>query len=543
MNRFWQRHWRLLLVLVAAAIVFGRSVDFPFSMLDDRTFVLHNPLLANPLAQGLLGLLTTPSMGYPHTVTVLSFAVDHRLFGDEPAGYHLVNVLTHLGVVSVLYLLLLRLAVDRRIAAAAVAFFALHPLVTEPVCWVIGRKDLLATGLLLGAMTIAAGGERDARPSRSRLAAVVVATALAMLAKPSTILAPLLLWPFVRAARPAWMRSDALAVVVPTAVAALTIAGLSVFGLKAQGAFVERTRMEMLVDPLRAATLQLNHLFWPRDLLAEYYRVPGDPTVLAMLTTLVAGAAATVYALRRTAPRSIERLAFVLFAIAFLPASGVLPTAHWSADSYFYLPLAFVTLLLATVGPRHWPGLVGLPFLAVALAVLSVSQTRTWSSPSAMFAPVVARYPGEPRPLNRLAFAYGEEGNDGMAARTFIDLENRFPDFAFNRGQRASSFDQMGDHRGADAIYLRCVRERDAECAMRYWVNVLNGKRRPEQSSTELVGAAYELAATQLAQASSPSVLRTVAASLRTKGLELLARRAEADAEAKERATSHVSGF
>jgi hypothetical protein len=175
-----------------------------------------------------------------------------------------------------------------------------------------------------------------------------------------------------------------------------------------------------------------------------------------------------------------------------------------------------------------------MPLVAVALSVLSVAQTRTWSSPSAMFGPVVARYPGEARPLNRLAFAYGEEGNDGAAARTFIEVEDRFPDFPFNRGQRASSFDQVGDRRRADAIYLRCIREKDADCASRFWFNLLNRRRDARDSRTELVGGTYELAAGTLAQASTAPVLRGIAATLRGKGLELLARRAEADAVAKE---------
>lgn len=540
MNAVLRRHWRLLVVILATAIVFGRSVRFPFSMLDDRTFVLHNPLIADPLAQGVVGLLTTPGMGYPHTVTVLSFALDHMLFGSNPAGYHVVNVLTHLAVVVAVYVLLLRVGVARRVAGTAVAFFALHPLVTEPICWVIGRKDLLATGLLVTAFAIAAGGDPATRPRAGRIVAVVVVTVLAMLSKPSTILAPLLLWPFLRTVRPTWTRADAATVVVPVTLAGATIAIVSLFGLKAQGAFVARTRLEMLIDPLRAATLQLQHAFWPRELLAEYYRVPGDPSAWAMAVTAIAVTATVIYARRRTAPGSIERLAFVLFALTYVPSAGLLPTSHWSADSYFYLPLVWLTLLLATVGPRHWPGLVGFPLVAVAFGVLSIWQTNTWSTPSAMFAPVVARYPDEPRPLNRLAFAYGEEGQHVAAARTFVDLDERFPDFPFNRGQRASSYDLLGQRARADALYQRCAREHDADCTVRFWVDVLNGKRDVRTAGTEIVGRTYEEAATRLAEVSSPGALRTIAAALRAKQLETLALRAEDDARAKEPAAGGV---
>ena len=537
-----RRHWRLVLVLALAAYAFGGSVRFGYSLLDDRTFVRSNPLIEAPLGQGLVALLTTPSMGYPHTVTVLSFALDRRLLGPDPAGHHAVNVAIHLAVVTLAYVLLLRLGVRRAIASTAVALLALHPLVTEPVCWVIGRKDLLATALLLGAFLIAAGGPRPARPSLGRLAAVVGVTVLAMLAKPSTILAPLMLWPFVRAVRPDWRWVDALAVVVPAAVVAAVIGSVGLGGLAQQDVFVETTRAELLLNPLRATTLQLQHVFWPRELLADYYPLPGDPPAWAMLLTLAAGIAAVVFAVRRTAPRSVERLAFVLFVLSFLPAAGVLPTAHWSADSYFYLPLVWITLALATIVPRYWPGLVGFPLIAAGLALLSIAQTRTWASPVATIAPVVARYPDEPRALNRLAFAFADERNSVMSSRTFVEIEERFPDFPFNRGQRATSFMNLGDRRRADAVFARCVALNDADCALRFWIDVLNGQRRTHDASAALVGGTYERAAALLARASSPDVLRRIAAALREHGLEALARRAETDAAAKEATTSHGAG-
>ena len=536
-----RRHWRLALVLALTAFTFSQSVQFGYSLLDDRTFVLKNPFVEAPLGQGLLALLTTPSMGYPHTVTVLSFALDRRLFGPDAAGHHAMNIAVHLAVVTLAYLLLLRLGVRRAIAGPSVALLALHPIVTEPVCWVIGRKDLLATGFLLGALLIVTYGERPARPTLGRIAAVVGVTVLAMFAKPSTILAPLVLWPFIRTVRPDWRRADALAVVVPTTVVAATLARVSLAGLQRQDVFVDRTPAERLVDPLRAATNQLQNLFWPHDLLADYYRVPGDPPAWAMALTLVAAIGAVVYAVRRTSPRSLERLALVLFAVTFLPTL-VMATAHWAADSYFYLPLVWVTVALATIAPRHWPGLAGLPLIAAALALLSMVQTRTWASPVATFAPVVARYPDDPRALNRLAFAYGDEQNDLMSSLTFVEIEERFPDYPFNRGQRVTSLLRLGDRRRADALVARCVALNDADCTFRYWVDLLNGQRRPEDASAAMLGGTYERAATQLARASSPRVLRAIAGWLRQKGLEELARRAEADAAAKEATTNAVNG-
>src|SRR5579872_4648919 len=103
------RHWRVAAIVILTAIAFAHVTTFPFSAVDDPSNVVNNPLVADPLAQGVMGLLRTTAMGYPHTVTVLSFAIDRRIFGVAPAGYHAINLLVHLVNIGLLYQLMLQL--------------------------------------------------------------------------------------------------------------------------------------------------------------------------------------------------------------------------------------------------------------------------------------------------------------------------------------------------------------------------------------------------------------------------------------------------
>jgi hypothetical protein len=82
----------------------------------------------------------------------LTLIVDGRLWGADPAGYHLTNLVLHFMCSA----LVMRIAFevlgrDRMKALAAALLFALHPVHAEAVTWVSGRVDMLsALGLLLG---------------------------------------------------------------------------------------------------------------------------------------------------------------------------------------------------------------------------------------------------------------------------------------------------------------------------------------------------------------------------------------------------------
>lgn len=92
-------------------------------------------------------------------VTYLTFHLNYRLGGTEPAGYHWVNLLVHLANVVLLWLVLRLLlarhpqagpeAFRRLLPWAAAGVFALHPIQSEAVNYIYQRSTLLAAFFLL----------------------------------------------------------------------------------------------------------------------------------------------------------------------------------------------------------------------------------------------------------------------------------------------------------------------------------------------------------------------------------------------------------
>lgn len=473
------RHRRFAIVLALTAAALARVVGFPFSIIDDPSNVVNNPLVAAPMSQGILGLLRTPAMGYPHTVTVLSFAVDRQLWGVNPGGYHAVNLLLHLINAALVYALLIRLRIPSTIAWLPAAVFALHPIIVEPAAWVIGRKDLLATGFVLGAMlNLAHGAEETAGPLRDpRWIESALLCVLAIFSKPSAIMAPALIVIFIRAVRPRWPLYQVALGQLPAAAASVFTVLAGVPGLEDQGAIVKPTRVEIVIDVVRAWALQVQHVLWPSNLLAEYERSAfNDPPAIVITLALIVTAAIAFAGWRYSSRGSILRMGLLFVPVAYLPAAGFLPTWHWTADSYFYLPMVGVAIAFAAAITPVWRPAFGAAWIVIGVfAVLSYRQAWTWSSGSATFGAVAEHYATDPRPLNRLAFAYLYENNPDAAAPLFVKVERMAPDFPYNRAQRAWAAYRLNDRELGDRVKQKCEALGDVQCLAE--IRVLTGSR------------------------------------------------------------------
>ena len=117
---------------------------------DDRVFTESEPVRA---ASGLWRIWFSPSdiegEGHYWPLTYTTFWIEHKLWGYDPTGYHVVNVVLHFANALLLWCLLARLTVPGAWAIAAV--FAVHPLHVESVAWVIERKDVLSGAFYLAA--------------------------------------------------------------------------------------------------------------------------------------------------------------------------------------------------------------------------------------------------------------------------------------------------------------------------------------------------------------------------------------------------------
>jgi hypothetical protein len=133
-------------VTLLAGLVYLNSLHNPF-VYDD-----YHTVEVNPSIQSVTNIRAIVMYDVKRPIVNFSYAVDRAVWGAQPFGFHVTNVMLHMANVGLLFLLASQLTGSLRAAGAAAALFAVHPMMTEAVGYISGRSEVLCAMLLLGAL-------------------------------------------------------------------------------------------------------------------------------------------------------------------------------------------------------------------------------------------------------------------------------------------------------------------------------------------------------------------------------------------------------
>ncbi|HEY1663155.1 MAG TPA: hypothetical protein VGI03_12115 [Verrucomicrobiae bacterium] len=154
---------------VITLLVYLPLLRHDFINYDDPDYILGNPHVNHGLTwSGITWAFQSAENANWHPLTWISHMIDCQLFGLNPAGHHLVNLLFHIANTLLLFLLLKNLTGARWRSAFVAAAFAWHPLHVESVAWASERKDVLSAFfwmLTLLAYAKYAAGKKSQQPS------------------------------------------------------------------------------------------------------------------------------------------------------------------------------------------------------------------------------------------------------------------------------------------------------------------------------------------------------------------------------------------
>jgi tetratricopeptide (TPR) repeat protein len=327
--------------------------------------------------------------------TTFSYLFNYAVLGDgeQPSGYHSINVLLHLGNVLLAYALARRLVRRFWPAVFIASLWAVHPVLTESVTNIVGRADLLAAmGVLSGFLMYLKSTEATGWARGAGLAGLAIVTTIGVFSKESAIA----ILPLIVLYELAWWKGrpkhqafalGCIATALPIAVMLFRRSMVLAASPPAEFPFTDNPIVgaDWWTGRLTAIKVIARYLWltiWPAKLSVDYsynqiplaHAAPEDWLAYAVVSAAAIGAV-LLYRWNRTC--------FFLACFAFLnfvPASNLFfPIGTIMADRLLYLPSFGLLgcLVLAIYAASESPKMKAVPPVALCLITAGFA-VRTW---------------------------------------------------------------------------------------------------------------------------------------------------------------------
>lgn len=448
---------RLLLAAILAATAAAYAPSFTASFqYDDFDQIVYNPALDVPPVRPLLAWARS------RVIPFATLALNRRLGGQDPLGYHLVNFAVHLLAVFFVFRLAEALCRTPRLrdsaiaphrlalAGAAAALFALHPIQVQAVTYIVQRITSLAGMFWIGAVyfyvvarNATGAGEDDEPAPRTRRRAYLAAAAMALgafLSKENSASLPVAIllaewtfypggsgvrrlarsWPFLAllAAIPAlWLAlpSGTWRVLSAASIVGREPPGMIDVVLRSADPLGQITPLVYFLTQATVIPRYLGLILWPSGLNIDHdvALAPGLSLAVVGGIALSSGLiAAGLWLLRR---RPLVGFGILWFFVALSVESSVLPIADVMVEHRLYLPMAGVALVAASAfvaARRAWPraALVAGLTVLVVLAGLTFARNLVWRTQLSLWSDALVKSPGKARAHLNVGTALQLEG-------------------------------------------------------------------------------------------------------------------------------------
>ncbi len=433
------------LLLLLVALTFIPSLDNGFTNWDDDTHLVDN-LRIRDLSFHSAKILFTTHSGYSYDMPLseLSFALSYRLFGLNPRGHHLINLIIHLINCLLVFQLLFSISGSPSFAFWIALFFGVCPLQVESVAWIAERKNLLYSTFFLGSILA------YLRRTRTAYLFSLLLFLLSLLAKPIAIFFPFLLFLFDYLPGPG-PRKLKLGNKLPFFAFSLIfiMAITPSFGGATIGRMTARLLPSLgmnIIKSVYTLTFYLLKLIWPFHLSAIYPQ-PEDAahppwTLIKLSPLLLSAVIILIIRSLRYSRRALFAGLFFIFTVSFtLPLTLTFP---WiAADrylyigslSFFYLVLSFCSYLRNLNPPRGRLIFTLLVIWALCFISLSWKRCGVWRNSETLWSNALKYDRGIFLAHNNLGMVYSRRGERDKAEKKYreaLKIKPFYAQAAFN---------------------------------------------------------------------------------------------------------------
>ena len=346
--------WGCLLLTAVTVLNNWPMAAFDFAW-DDYGYVVRNYPIQDPVSlKSLLWCLTAFAEANWHPMTWLALHLQFQLFGLNPGGYHVTNLLLHIVNTLLLYALLYRTtrAVGKSLFVAAL--FSVHPLHIESVAWISEIKDVLSTFFFL--LMLHAYSSYAIRPGIGRYSLVGILLAMGLASKPMLVTAPFVLllldyWPLGRwtggpeavlpkTAGPRYAARRLILEKLPFLAMVAVVCVLTYLAQREGGAVASLNHTPMLVRLANVTNSYVMYVWrmiwpWPLSFFYPYEAIPAWRFGACLSGLAVASACFW----RLQGPKPYLLISWLWYLGTLLPVIGLVQVgAQAMADRYTYIP-------------------------------------------------------------------------------------------------------------------------------------------------------------------------------------------------------------
>ena len=424
----------ILFLLGITFLVYSNSVYNEFTNWDDDDLIVNNTAIRELSWENTNKIFDIKKGGTYQPVRVLSYAIDYRLWGLNPLGYHLHSILLHASASVFLFLSLLnalpRFFAEERdnilgIALLTAVLFAAHPVNVEAVSWLSCRKYVLLSFFSFAGFYFFTliSGKLWKQILLSLLSMICVL--LAVFSSPFGLVVPFLFFLFEFSAsaevNPVKIILKKPGVFIPFVVLTLGVSvllwiklaagtgGAETFHFKGELIYSIFTLMQCLFDYIRNILLPfwLNNRYVDYIYLSSfgYYKIPVGFIGLCLVVFFCC------YEFKKGKRWWLFCIGWFLISLA--PASNIIPISTKMADRYIYLAVPGLFLLLSyylfrikqqIVEKRNLKFLwhLSVVFLVVFFSTLTVQRNLIWKNSGTLWADSLQKDPKNPIAWNNL---------------------------------------------------------------------------------------------------------------------------------------------
>lgn len=485
-----------------AVIIYLPALQNEFINWDDDIYVYENRNIRSLNLTFLKWIFTTFHAHNWHPLTWVSHAIDYSIWGLDPTGHHLTNILFHGMNTFLIVILVFKLMESAKakklilytpeqkkqfwIKASIVSIvtgflFGVHPIHVESVAWVSERKDVLfAFFFLLSLLSYFKYTSCELQKKKILYYFLcLIFFIFALMSKPMAVTLPFVLiildfYPIERLHIGSDLKSIRKIIGEKTPFIILSIVS-SILTISAQQLLIKEHPLGIrLLVSVKATFSYLVKIIFPIH-LAPLYPYPRNISFwsLEYIGSFVIVICITAFCIFLLRKQRVYVSVWAFYIVTLLPVLGIVHVGKQAAaDRYMYLPSLSLFIMAGLLVAWAWGEtslkkrylnarrlliVITIILTFFVLSLLTLKQIAIWKNSIALLTYELEKFPNFQDAYTIRGITYIEIGNYQKAIKDFNKSIQINPDYASVYHYRGKAYEKLGNYQKAIQDFSRVI--------------------------------------------------------------------------------------